>query len=532
MADADEISSAAIGAGGKPIPRLELAGIDKRFPGCHANRDISLSLMPGEIHALLGENGAGKSTLVKIVYGVQQADKGAIVWEGREVDIASPAAARKLGIGMVFQHFSLFDSLTVTENIALGIGSKEPLDALASRVETIAARYGFNLDPRRHVHDLSVGERQRVEITRCLLQDPKLIIMDEPTSVLTPQEVDRLFETLRQLRDEGRTILYISHKLEEIRALCSAATVLRAGQVVGACDPRQETARGLAQMMIGTELQAAVRSGLQKVGEPGLTITALSLASPDPFGVDLDAISLTVRQGEILGIAGVAGNGQGEFLSALSGETLVPEAGSIRIKDKAVGRLGPAARRDLGMAFVPEERLGRGAVPEMSLADNALLTGYRRQKLVRSGFILSGRISAYADTIIKSFGVATAGRKAEARSLSGGNLQKFIIGREVLQQPRLLVCAQPTWGVDAGAAAAIHRALLELRDQGAAILVISQDLDELFTIADRIAVMSHGRLSASSPVAETTVEQVGLLMGGMFNEEDALAVPKGASHVV
>lgn len=498
------------------IPRLELKGIDKRFPGCHANQSISLSLLPGEIHALLGENGAVKSTLVKIVYGVQQADHGTIQWEGHEVHIAHPAAARKLGIGMVFQHFSLFDSLTVTENIALGIGSKEPLDLLAKRVEAIAARYGFALDPHRAVHDLSVGERQRVEITRCLLQDPKLIIMDEPTSVLTPQEVDKLFETLRQLRDEGRTILYISHKLEEIRSLCSAATVLRGGKVVATCDPAQETTRSLAEMMIGTTLQAAVRSGVSHVGEARLTLTNLSLASTDPFGVDLKNISLTVRSGEIVGIAGVAGNGQPEFLSALSGEMVIPEGEAIRIEGVPVGTLGPAARRDLAMAFVPEERLGRGAVPEMSLADNALLTGYGREHLVKRGIILTGRVNEYADTIIKRFAVATHGHRAEARSLSGGNLQKFIIGREILQNPRLLICAQPTWGVDAGAAAAIHRALLDLRDQGAAILVISQDLDELFTIADRIAVMSHGHLSASSPVAETSVAQVGLLMGGIL----------------
>lgn len=503
-----------------PPPRLELRAIDKRFPGCHANRAVSLTLQAGEIHALLGENGAGKSTLVKIVYGIQRADSGAILWEGQPVRIHSPAEARRLGIGMVFQHFSLFDSLTVVENIALGIGWKQPLADLASRVEEISRRYGLPLDPLRTVHDLSVGERQRVEICRCLLQDPRLIIMDEPTSVLTPQEVTVLFSTLRLLRDEGRTILYISHKLEEIRALCSAATVLRAGQVVSQCDPRQETAQSLAQMMIGAELKAVQRTQASCVGEDRLVVDSLRLSPSQPFGITLDGVSLTVRAGEIVGIAGVAGNGQNELLAALSGEQLSPRAEAVRIDGQPVGVLGARARRDLGMAFVPEERLGRGAVPDLSLADNALLSGYGRQALVRRGLIHFGLVNAYADRIIDMFSVITHGRRAEARSLSGGNLQKFIIGREILQKPGLLVCAQPTWGVDAGAAAAIHQALIGLRDQGAAVLVVSQDLDELFTIADRIAVICQGRLSETHPVHETTVEQVGMLMGGLFETPD------------
>lgn len=506
---------------GQMTPRLELRGIDKRFPGCHANQNISLALMPGEIHALLGENGAGKSTLVKTVYGVQQADTGDLLWEGRKVHIDSPATARRLGIGMVFQHFSLFDSLTVTENIALGIGSPEPLDVLARRVAEISERYGLPLDPRRHVHDLSVGERQRVEITRCLLQDPKLIIMDEPTSVLTPQEADKLFETLRLLRDEGRTILYISHKLEEIRALCSAATVLRGGRVVATCDPRQETARSMAQMMIGSELQAAKRSQTACVGEPRLVVEALSMASPSPFGTAIKDITLTVRAGEIVGIAGVAGNGQNELMAALSGELRSAVNRAVRIEGHPVGRLGPRRRRDLGMGFVPEERLGRGAVPEMNLSENALLSGYGRKKLVSRGLISFGKVNDYAEKIIRSFNVIAHGRKAEARSLSGGNLQKFIIGREILQKPKLLICSQPTWGVDAGAAAAIHQALIDLRDQGAAVLVVSQDLDELFAVADRIAVMCHGHLSSSRAIHKTTVEQVGMLMGGLFETTDA-----------
>ncbi len=509
-------------------PRLELRAIDKRYPGSHANKAVSLALGAGEIHALLGENGAGKSTLVKIIYGVATADSGEVLWHGQPVRVGSPAEARRLGIGMVFQHFSLFDSLTVAENVALGLNAKESLDVLSRRITDLSTHYGLPLDPRRHVHDLSVGERQRVEIVRCLLQDPKLLIMDEPTSVLTPQEVDKLFETLRRLRDEGRTILYISHKLEEIRALCDRATVLRAGAVVATCDPRQESARSLAQMMIGSELVAARRTAQeQRPGEPRLVVENLSLSASHPFGTDLKEVSFAVRPGEIFGIAGVAGNGQGELMLALSGEHRTPVHEAIRIEGRPVGRLGPRDRRDLGMGLVPEERLGRGAVPDLSLAENALLSGYGRQSLVQRGMIRFSRVNDYADRIIGAFNVIAHGRRAEARSLSGGNLQKFIIGREILQNPRLLICSQPTWGVDAGSAAAIHQALLDLREQGAAVLVISQDLDELFTIADRIAVMSGGRLSSPRAAHDTSVEQVGLMMGGLFDLSDEAGVVHG-----
>lgn len=511
------------------VPRLELSSISKRFPGCLANDRVSLTLMPGEIHALLGENGAGKSTLVKIIYGVQQADSGTILWEGQPVVVKDPHAARRLGIGMVFQHFSLFDTLTVAENIALGLEQPPPMRELENKIRTVSERYGLTLDPARHIHTLSVGERQRVEIVRCLLQDPRLLIMDEPTSVLTPQEVERLFGTLRRLAEEGCTILYISHKLEEIRALCSRATVLRGGRVVGACDPARESARSMAEMMIGTTLTVPVRAAAT-TGAAALEVRHLSTTSNDPFATNLKDVSLEVRAGEILGIAGVAGNGQAELLSALSGETIIADEGSVRIKGQAVGHLDPRQRRALGLAFVPEERLGRGAVPELSLSENAILSGYVAEPLVRRGLVHFGRARGFAERIISGFNVVTHGHKAEARSLSGGNLQKFIIGREILQKPALLVVGQPTWGVDAGAAAAIHQALIDLARGGAAVLVISQDLDELFVLSDRIAVLFHGRLSESRPTHHTTVEEIGLLMGGLFGaatgEED---IPHGAA---
>lgn len=512
------------------VPRLELSSITKRFPGCLANDQVSLTLLPGEIHALLGENGAGKSTLVKIIYGVQQADSGTILWEGRPVVIKDPHAARRLGIGMVFQHFSLFDTLTVAENIALGLEQPPPMRDLERKIRAVSERYGLTLDPARHIHTLSVGERQRVEIVRCLLQDPRLLIMDEPTSVLTPQEVERLFGTLRRLSAEGCTILYISHKLEEIRTLCSRATVLRGGRVVGACDPRRESARSMAEMMIGTTLTAPVRAAAAEGGGPTLEVRHLSTTSDNPFSTNLKDVSFEVRAGEILGIAGVAGNGQAELLAALSGETIIADEGAVRIKGQAAGHLDPRQRRTVGLAFVPEERLGRGAVPELSLSENAILSGYVAEPLVRRGLVHFGRARGFAERIISGFNVVAHGHRAEARSLSGGNLQKFIIGREILQKPSLLVVGQPTWGVDAGAAAAIHQALIDLARGGAAVLVISQDLDELFVLSDRIAVLFHGRLSESRPTHHTTVEEIGLLMGGLFGaatgEEE---VPHGAA---
>jgi simple sugar transport system ATP-binding protein len=508
-------TEAETGPGPSP-PRLDLAGIVKRFATTLANDGIDLRVMPGEIHALLGENGAGKSTLVKIVYGILKADAGEIRWNGEPVDIGSPAQARHLGIGMVFQHFSLFDSLTVAENIALGIDERIPMRALSERIAQVSSRYGLAIDPGRHVHTLSVGERQRVEIVRCLLQDPKLLVMDEPTSVLTPQEAERLFETLRRLAGEGRSILYISHKLEEIRVLCSAATILRGGRVVARCDPRVESARSLAQMMIGAELSPPTTGEAPQMGEVRLEVGGLSLPPSDPFGTALKDVGFAVRAGEILGVAGVAGNGQAELLSVLCGERLLADGSIVRFGGAPVGGLGPEARRRLGMAFVPEERLGRGAVPEMSLAENGLLSAYAQPAvaMVVLGLIRQNRVESFARRVIADFNVVAAGAGAEARSLSGGNLQKFMIGREIEQTPKLLVAAHPTWGVDAGATAAIHRALIVLALAGSAVLVISHDLDELFTISDRLAVMYHGTLSEPRPTREMTTETAGLLMGG------------------
>ncbi len=505
-------------------PRLVLRGITKRYPAVVANDNVDLEVRPGEIHAVLGENGAGKSTLMKIIYGVTKPDAGTVLWEGQPIEVSSPAEARRLGIGMVFQHFSLFETLTVAENISLALDERIAPDRLATLIREVSENYGLPIDPKRLVHSMSVGERQRVEIVRCLLQKPKLLIMDEPTSVLTPQAVLKLFETLRRLAAEGCSILYISHKLDEIQALCDTATVLRGGRVVGSASPKQETAESLARLMIGSDLPECHLQP-RAPGERRLAVERLSLRTLDPFGVSLREVSLHVCSGEIVGIAGVSGNGQKELLSALSGETLSDPA-AIQLRGQPVGQLDPARRRRLGLGFVPEERLGRGAVPALDLADNALLTG-SDHGMVRRGFIRRAVVRSFSRSVIERFKVKCRSEQAAASSLSGGNLQKFIVGRETMLDPQVIVVAQPTWGVDIGASMLIRQALVDLRDQGVAVLVVSEELDELFMICDRIAVIAEGRLSPAVPTGQTSVEQVGAWMSGLF-ESQALQ-PAGAT---
>src|SRR5271166_2710357 len=498
-----------------PGPLLTMTGMTKQYPGCLANDHVSLTVEQNQIHALLGENGAGKSTLVKMIYGVVKPDAGEIIWQGQKVTIQNPGQAQRLGIGMVFQHFSLFEALTVTENIVLGLGSAEERAGLRGRILRISTEYGLPLDPDRVVNDLSVGERQRIEIVRCLLQNPELLIMDEPTSVLTPSEVQKLFVTLRRLANEGCSILYISHKLEEVRALCSAATIMRLGRNVAHCAPAEKTVKELAEIMINMDLHAPTpRPRIASTAPPRLVLDRLTIRSPDQFGTDLKDISLSLAGGEILGIAGIAGNGQLELMDALSGEVLAGKPESVLIDSIPAGHMGPQERRRIRGCFVPEERNGHGAVTTMSLAENAFLSGYLRGALVRFGVIDKKRTFAFAADIIKRFDVRTTGPKAEARSLSGGNLQKFLVGREVLQDPCVLVINQPTWGVDAGAALAIHEAIMALAEAGAAVMIISQDLDEIFVLADRVAVIAGGRVSEPVLTRSATVESIGRLMGG------------------
>nr|WP_321444572.1 ABC transporter ATP-binding protein [uncultured Cohaesibacter sp.] len=503
------------------VPLLQAKGLTKAFGTLLANDSVDLLVQPGEIHALLGENGAGKSTLVKMLYGSLEPTAGEIYWKGEAVRLSDPAHARKLGIGMVFQHFSLFDSLTVVENIALALPKGQKMSVLAKRVEQVSIEYGLPLKADNLVADLSVGERQRIEIVRCLLQDPQLIIMDEPTSVLTPQEAELLFETLYRLAKEGRSILYISHRLEEVKRMCDTATILRHGKLVAHCTPSEETASSLATLMVGTNVKPVERDTPDLTDAPvKLRLDHLDLLPEGPFSVELKGICLDVKGGEVVAIAGVAGNGQSELFDAISGER-DSAAGAVVINDEPVGHKGVTVRRNLGAAFVPEERLGHAAVPGLSLSENVLLTRHGSDKpLTRNGvFIKRTRAGKIGHRISETFDVRKGEEDPNAGSLSGGNLQKFVVGREIDRGPSVLVVSQPTWGVDAGAASLIRQSLLDLARAGAAVLVISQDLDEIFEVADRIAVINEGTLSIAEPVETMTLERIGLLMGGVHGAD-------------
>lgn len=509
---------------------LAARGITKRFGSIAANADVDLVINKGEIHALLGENGAGKSTLVKILYGALQPDAGSVEWQGKPVRVASPAAARSLGIGMVFQHFSLFEALSVSENIALALEKPGTMRSLGERIRAVSREYGLPLDPDALVADLPVGIRQRIEIVRCLLQAPRLIIMDEPTSVLTPQEADELFLTLKRLASEGCAVLYISHRLEEVQRICHHATILRHGKVVAECDPTLETPGSLARMMVGAEIaHVAAASRPNETSPVRLSARSLSLAPATPFAVPLTDVTVEVKAGEVVAIAGVAGNGQGELFDALTGERRTA-AGMVTIDGAPCGQEGITRRRQRGAAFVPEERLGHGAVPGFRLSSNILLTRHATDDgLVKGGFVAFGRIGEMEKRIKQVYDVRMSHDDPEARSLSGGNLQKFVVGREMSRNPGVLIVNQPTWGVDAGAAALIRQALVDLSRKGSAVLVISQDLDEIYEIADRIAVISRGHLSPAEPAAAMTRERIGLLMAGGAEAGTAAPAPVTAA---
>ncbi|WP_233490588.1 ABC transporter ATP-binding protein [Paracoccus sediminilitoris] len=494
-------------------------GIGKSYPGVRANDDVSFQVDAGQIHALLGENGAGKSTLVKMIYGLVRPDQGRMSLMGAPHTPADPRAARAAGVAMVFQHFSLFDALTVAENIALGMENPPPRRELSARITKVSHDFGLPLNPARRIVTLSAGERQRVEIIRCLLQNPRLLIMDEPTSVLTPQEAELLFATLRKLAGQGTAILYISHKLDEIRTHCDCATILRHGRVVDSCDPRAHSARELAAMMVGGEMRDIDRSGRQ-AGDVLLTVRDLSLPAPSAEGTALKSVSLDLRAGQILGIGGVAGNGQEELLAALTGEVRA-RPGTITLEGADLSHLPPEQRRKAGLLTAPEDRLGHAAVPDFSLTENTLLTAGARKGLVRNGMVDHRAARSFAESVISAFDVRTPGPHVAARALSGGNLQKFVIGREVLQDPRVLVVNQPTWGVDASAAAFVRQSLLDLARQGAGVIVISQDLDELLELSDQFCALNEGRLSEPQPTEGLTLDQIGLMLGGAHGMQEA-----------
>src|SRR5246500_5388327 len=384
-------------------PLLQAIGLTKRYGNFLGNDSIDIEIWPRQIHALLGENGAGKSTLVKTIYGLIQPSDGEMRWQGEKMVLSGPSEARARGIGMVFQHFSLFDNLTVAENVALGLDGKETFKDMSARLEQVSRTYGLPLDPRREVWQLSVGERQRIEIVRALMQNPKFLILDEPTAVLTPQEADQLFVVLNRLKAEGRAILYISHKLEEVKRLCDTATILRGGRKVATCNPKAETASSLARMMVGTEIKEVKAAAARKTTIPRLVVMDLNLEPDDPHGVRLKNLSFELKGGEILGIAGVAGNGQDELFAALSGERLAKDPGTIVIEGVAAGHLAITQRRKLGAAFVPEGRLGHGTAPRMKLSENALLTGHAASGMVHRGFVKLAAMLSTVDRATETF---------------------------------------------------------------------------------------------------------------------------------
>jgi general nucleoside transport system ATP-binding protein len=499
------------------IASLQLHGITKRFPGVLANDNVSFDVQAGEIHALLGENGAGKSTLMRQLYGFYKPDAGEIRINGKVVQFSSPSDAIRAGIGMIHQHFMLVPALTVAENVALGLpssrGARLDLDIVTQRIDALSQRYGLKINPAAHVWQLSVGEQQRVEIIKALYRGAELLALDEPTAVLTPQEVSDLFKVLRGLAADGKALIFISHKLHEVIDISQRVTVMRDGRVVATHPTAGSTRAQLASEMVGRPVLLEYDKPPAQEGPALLEISGLSVRGDR--GVDaVRALSLNVHAGEILGVAGVSGNGQRELLEALAG--LRPaSAGSVRIAGKDLTHAGQRERLDAGQAVIPEERMKDGVVKDFSVAENMILQDHARVPYARRGFFDFKAIRGEAQRLVDDFRVKTPSLDTPTKNLSGGNIQKVILARELDRNPRVLVCAQPTRGVDIGASEYIHKRLLEQRAKGTATLLISEDLDELMALSDRIAVMFEGRIMDVLPRNACTVEQLGLLMAGV-----------------
>ncbi|MDQ4086327.1 MAG: ABC transporter ATP-binding protein [Actinomycetota bacterium] len=491
---------------------VELTGIAKRFPGVVANHDVSLRIHRGTVHAVVGENGAGKSTLMKILYGVQRPDEGHVAVDGAERRFHTPTDAIEAGIGMVFQHFMLADNLTVLENVVLGAEKRHGIGADARRaVQEISDAYGFGLEPDRLVGELGVGARQRIEIVKVLYRGARVVILDEPTAVLVPQEVDELFGNLRRLKEQDITILFISHKLDEVLAIADEITVMRRGTTVGTADPATTTARQLAEMMVGSELPTPSADHSTVTDTVLLEVEGLRLREG---GRDLlDDVGFTIRAGEVLGVAGVEGNGQAELVETLMGMR-TPSGGRIRLRGTDVTRWSTSRRRESGVGYIPEDRQRHGLLLDSPLWENRVLGHHTRSPSARGHFI--DRRAAHADTarIVEKFDVRTPGVDVLARALSGGNQQKLVVGREMSGSPVLLVAAHPTRGVDVGAQAAIWEHVREARREGLAVLLVSADLDELIGLSDRIEVILRGRLVGEFDPRTVTPEQLGSAMTG------------------
>jgi simple sugar transport system ATP-binding protein len=497
---------------------VEMLGIRKEFPGVVACDDLTLQLRKGEIHALLGENGAGKSTLMSILFGLYQADRGSIRVKGKEVRISSPNIATALGIGMVHQHFKLVHNFTVTENIALGSettrGPVLDLHSVAARIKELSAQYGLNVDPEAKISAISVGMQQRVEILKMLYRNADILIFDEPTSVLTPQEVQELLKIMGSMTAEGKSVILITHKLKEIRAIAHRCTVIRRGRLIGTVDVASTAEETLAEMMVGRKVLLHVEKGKKQAGKTVLRVENLSVRNNRGV-LGLQNFSLEVRCGEIVGLAGVDGNGQSELVEAVTG-LRKPEGGKVWLQGKDVTALSVRERTTAGLAFIPDDRHKYGLVLDFSLEDNLVLKRYYREPFSGKGLLRREAIHNYAEKIIRLFDVRSGqGTASPARSLSGGNQQKAIVGREIDLNPDLLLAVQPTRGLDVGAIEYIHRRLIEQRDAGRAVLLVSLELSEIMALADRIAVVNNGELVGVVEAEATDENEVGLMMAGV-----------------
>jgi general nucleoside transport system ATP-binding protein len=499
------------------IEHVEMAGIVKHFPGVLANNHVDFDIRAGEIHALLGENGAGKSTLVRQLYGLYRPDEGKILINGQEHVFNSPLDAIDAGIGMIHQHFMLVPSLTVTENVALGLKSSRgfvlDLDQVEKRIIALCEQYGLKVDPRAYVWQLAVGEQQRVEIVKALYRGADLLILDEPTAVLTPQEVDDLFKTFRQMAKDGHALIFISHKLYEVLSISSRVTVLRDGGVVGTCQTEGATRKGLAQMMVGREIILQYNRPALQAGEVRLDIQDIYTKS-DRAGDALKGVSLTLHAGEILGLAGVSGNGQRELAECLAGLRPIRQ-GKVILNGKDVTRASPAAHIDAGQSYIPEERMREGAIKDFSVSDNFILEDHGKPPYARWSFMNMKTIRTKTQEMVSLYNVKTPSLDTPLKNLSGGNIQKLILARELSRKPKVLIASQPTRGVDIGASEYIHLRLLEQRQAGTATLLISEDLDEIRALSDRIAVIYEGKIIGIVDSAAATTEQLGLMMAGI-----------------
>ncbi len=497
---------------GEPLVRMR--GIVKRFPGVLANDHVDFELLPGEIHALLGENGAGKTTLMNILYGIYQPDEGEIIVKGRRARIRSPRDAIRLGIGMVHQHFLLVDKHTVAENLAMGYAKSilNPLREVRDRVRDFAEKYGIKVDPDAYIWQLSVGEQQKVEIVKALYAGAEILILDEPTSVLTPQEARDLFNVLRRMKEDGKGIVFITHKLSEVFEVADRVTVMRRGRVVGTLRVKEATRESLARMMVGRDVIFELKKSPSKPGEPVLEVRGLIVLG-DRGREAVKGVNFEVREGEIFGVAGVAGNGQRELVQAIVGLRKV-KSGSVKVLGIDATNKSPREIAELGVGHIPEERLKFGIVPDMSVAENSVLKSYYRPPY-RKGLLLDyNEIRRTAESLINEYEIAVPSPDTQAKLLSGGNMQKLIVGREIRRDPKLIVASNPTFGLDVGATEYIRKLLLKKRDEGRAILLVSGDLDEVIQLSDRMAVMFEGRFVGVVKPEEVTREEIGLMMSG------------------